>query len=684
MIITTNWINKYLSQPLSTDAIIEALEKVGFPCEERTPLPDIGDEQLDIEITSNRGDCVSVVGLAREVASAVGCEVIYPDTTIPNELVDSSRQASDVTTVDNQEHDLCPYYSARIIKGVKVGPSPQWLRDRVETVGLRSVNNIVDVTNFILFEMGQPLHTFDLNVLAERRIVVRKARKGESIEAIDGSKLTLNEHMLVIADATSPVAVAGVMGGKASEVSESSVDILLEAASFKAPNVRTTSRALKLFTDSSYRFERGIHPASVAAAADRAARLIVEVAGGSIMSGDVVAGAAMPEPLAVKMRTQRCCKIAGVAISTEQMVEYLHTLGLAPVICDAGMEAECLQCTIPPHRLDLTREVDLIEEIIRMYGFENLEPNEKVSIEVVGPQPEVTNCRAVEETLIALGFYEVVSYTFISKKHAKPFLPEGFEMLRVGDDRRKAEPILRPSVLPSLLACRKRNQDAGHKDSRFFEQAAVFGLKDGEKLENVNLAILLDAPDRQLGIREMRAAIDAVVAAIFNSTDALTVCPMDIPWFEKDGGAALCIGDEVLGTFGIVNRAIQDQHDLRTPVVAAEIGIARYFTDEIEAVSLSGFSTRPAIQRDLSVVVDEQIAWSKIEDVIGQVQLSDFELLEFVGVYRGKQVDSGKKSVTMRMTFRSSERTLRHEEIDPQVNAVIEHLATETGAILRD
>lgn len=685
MNITKNWINQYLEPPLALDQIIETLERVGFPCEGSEQL-DNGDTRLDIEITSNRGDCVSVLGLAREISAADGITLNLPADDIPDELIDNSSlsPASHATSVENEERTLCPYYSARIIKDIKVGPSPDWLREKVESVGLRSVNNIVDISNFVLYELGQPLHTFDYDKLAEKRIVVRLARKGETIIAIDGSNLTLDDSMLVISDAKRPVAVAGVMGGLDTEVSDSTTDILLEAASFNALSVRNTSRKLKLFSDSSYRFERGIHPATVARAAERAARLIAELGGGVILQGDVVAAAPIPDRLAVSLRPDRCRKIAGSEIHTDEMIQRLASLGLEPSLHTSSESIERINCTIPPHRLDLTREIDLIEEIIRLHGFDQFVPRERINIEVVGPQLEIANRVAVEETLAALGFHEVVTYSFISEKHAKPFLPDEFEPLCVGDDRRKAEPVLRPSVIPSLLECRKRNQDAGHRDARLFEQAACFGKINGEKRENVNLAMVLDAPDPQLGLRTMRAAVDAVVNTVIGSVDSLIVRPVDIGWYEKDGGAALLIDDAVLGTMGVINQSIQDQHGIQTPIVAAEIGIAQFFNRQSEPVSLTAFSTQPAIQRDISVIIDEEIAWSKIAEIISQVEMENLESVQYVGVYRGKQIGNAKKSVTIRLTFRTLERTLRHEEIDPQIIAVVDRLAKEAGAVLRE
>ncbi|MFG0331056.1 MAG: phenylalanine--tRNA ligase subunit beta [Phycisphaerales bacterium] len=677
MKVTFNWINEYLDPPASTvDELVAGLERAGFPCEERESIGD-GDTALDFEITSNRGDCASVVGLAREFAAATDRSMQWPDCAAPA----GDARSSDAATVENKALDRCPFYSARIIEGVKVGPSPDWLVKRLEGVGLRPVNNVVDITNYVLYELGQPLHAFDLDKLTEQTIIVRCGEKGETIVAIDGSKHEVDERMLIIADARRPVAIAGVMGGLDSEVGERTSRLLLEAAVFDPASVRATSRRLRLMSDSSYRFERGIHPATVDDAADRAARLITEVAGGSYRSEPLIEAAPMPERRTISLRLDRLRALAGVDIPADTAIQILSTLGLEPRLDRDGAK---LVCVAPPYRLDLTREIDLVEEVVRLYGFHRIEPRERLEFEVIGLDALVENRRQVDETLAACGFHEAVTVSFCSINDANAFLPEGFDLLLVQDDRRKAEPVLQPSVLPGLLRCRKRNQDAGRDRVRLFERAACFCMKGSDKLEQRNLGLVLDAVDEQEGLRVVRAALEQVVRIVAGGDARFTLRPMAIRWYAPDSAAAVLVNDQVVGTMGIVSPSIRDVFDLQTPVAAAEVNLAEFESETRRIPQVANLATQPAISRDLSIVVEEPIAWSKIEDVIAEVDPADLESVEFVGVYRGKQVGAGKKSVTLRLTFRHAERTLRHEEVDPVIDSIVKRFGVELDATLRE
>ncbi len=687
MIISVQWINEYLDAPLSADELVAALAAAGFGCEERVDGPG-GEARLDIEITSNRGDCVSHVGLAREAAAVTGRRLVgagaapHGVKASHDSRVDAPHDSQSlIVGVENPVHELCPYYSARVIHGVKVGPSPQWLRDRLQSIGQRCVNNVVDVTNFILFELGQPLHAFDLRTLRGGRIVVRRARRGETMTAIDGTRLTLDESMLAIADAERPVALGGVMGGQETEVSEATTDVVLEAASFNAANVRQTSRRLRLMSPSSYRFERGVHPATVAAAADRAAALIAQGGGGRWDGSAAVAGAPIPAPPVVSMRCDRCRRIAGLDIPTKDMLGILDRLGLSPVERDGG---RVIECTIAPHRLDLTREIDLVEEVVRIHGLERIAPRQRIEIEVVGLQESVLRRRAVEQALTACGFHEVVTYSFLPMEDARAFLHPGFELLTLADDRRKAEPALQPSVLPGLLRCRKRNQDAGHKEMRLFEKAACFAMVNGEKCEQVMLGLCLDAPDRQQGLRAMRSAIDSAARALLGASAEVRVEPEDGPWFEPGAGAAVHIAGRRLAMMGVLGARLRSHFDLETPVVVAEINFDGLLQLDVPAPAIASLSTWPSIERDLSLVVDERTRWQEIEAGIVEERPANLESIRFIGAYRGKPIEKGRKSVTVRLTFRDPGRTLRHEEVDPQIEAVVAAMARRVGAVLRE
>ena len=487
MATSLNWLNSYLDRPTDANEAEDVLTDVGFPFDGADELDD-GDWQLDVEVTSNRPDCLCHAGLARELAARTGRTFTAP----PLDLPDATGPAVDTqtsVTIEPDAADLCTLYTARVIRGVSIGPSPDWLTQRIEAIGLRPVNNVVDITNFVLHEMGQPLHAFDMNLLAERRIVVRRANDGEDFTAIDGTKHKLRNDMLVIADAERPVAIAGIMGGLDSEVGDATTDILLESARFDPLSTRTTSRALKLSSDSSHRFERGVDPHGVDAASRRAAALIVELAGGELAEGVVVAGGTPPATTLVSLRPERCRKLMGVDMPVEHMVEHLAALGLQP---DWEPEADQITCTVPSHRAaDLTREIDLIEEIARMHGYDHIGFEPKMQITARRPQVEVLARNEIGRALVAHGYHETITFSFASPKHAEPFRAD-WEPVRVDEEKKKAEPELRPSLLPSLLECRKSNQDAGNQGVRLFEVAQVFGNTDAGYVDPARLGLLAD------------------------------------------------------------------------------------------------------------------------------------------------------------------------------------------------
>lgn len=683
------WINDYLDQPIGADELQQVMTHAGFPVEEVDPVElssGGSDTKLDVEVTSNRGDCMSQVGIAREIAASTERELVEP--TI--ELQSSGAAASDLTQVAVDVPELCPIYSARIIQGVKVGPSPQWLQDKLESVGLRPVNNVVDVTNFVLYEMGQPLHAFDFDKLSGKQIIVRKAKSGEKFTAIDGTKHKLSGDEMVIADAEQPVAIAGVMGGLDSEVSESTTDILLESAIFVPLSVRKTARKLKLFSDSSSKFERGIDPHGVERASQRAAAMIAELAGGTVAEGVVTAGNVQTELEQVTMRTARCRSLLGIELDVTQQAGFLQQLGFSPEI---SSDQSTITCTIPSYRLDLHREVDLIEEIVRLYGMENVPTEDRLHLVVKSPQEKIKAHQKLVQTMVAHGYHETITPSFIAEKEGQAYCPQaaGVGTMQVTDDRRRTDPFLRASVLPSLLAVRKLNQDRGNTHVRLFEVASSFATVEthGKKQtrETRVLSSLTDAYEGKEGmqqaVREAKAAITDVVRSLGGETavSKLTFETCDDSRFDT----AVCIkmNGEDKGRLGAIAQASMDQLGLQTPVVLTEMDYEPVVTMYPAERSVGDLPRFPAIERDLSIVVDEAIAWAQVETAVSSANPAMMETLSFVTVYRGKPIAKGKKSVSLRMAFRDPQRTLRHEEVDPQVAAVVKALESSCGAELR-
>ncbi|MEM8738183.1 MAG: phenylalanine--tRNA ligase subunit beta [Planctomycetota bacterium] len=683
MKISLDWLNTYLEPAVAADAVDDLLTGHGFPVEatvEHHDGPAAGDTMFDVEVTSNRGDCLSHVGVAREIAAGNGAALSPPDTELP---APGGEPIEALTAVEVREAEACPVYTARVITGVRVGPSPPWLVARLEAVGLRSVNNVVDVTNFVLMELGQPLHAFDLDQLSGGRVVVRPASPGERFTAIDGSRHELSAGTLVIADAEKPQAVAGIMGGADSEVGEATTRVLLESAIFEPLGVRRTGRALKLASDSSFRFERGVDPAGVEAASRRAAALIVEVAGGTLAPGVIRVGSEVPGPATLRLRAERCRALLGVELSADEQAAYLSTLGMSTAV-----EGDTVLATVPTYRLDLTREVDLIEEVARLHGMDAIPMKPKLEMVVRPPQDPVKARRAVSEVMVAHGYHEAVTFSFVRPNRATRFLPAGAEPLRLEGDHKKDEPMLRPSVLPSLLQCRKLNQDAGNHGVKLFETASTWSIRDGQTVERVRLACLTDAEDAGAALRGLRGLFDELAEALGGAAtrERLRVEPVDAgaesSVIYAAAGRVLLDGRD-LGGFGVLGSATQKAFGLQTPVAAAELDLPAWLSLYPPQRSVGALPRFPGIERDLSVIVDEAVAWSQIEAAVAAAEPAMLEGLAFMGIYRGKPIADGQKSVSLRLRFRDPAGTLRHDQVDPQVAGVLGSLRDRVAATLR-
>ena len=698
MLISINWLNRYLNPPqVSAAQAEEALMDAGFPIETREPLPG-GDTRIDVEVTSNRGDCLSHVGVAREVAAKTGRALVMPTWAEPT----ARGAVGESLQLQNTQPAVCPLFTARVIRGVKVGPSQAWLREALESVGQRSINNVVDVTNFITFELGQPCHVFDLQKLAGRSLVIRYAREGESLTTLDGKKRTLKADELVVADSERATSLAGVIGGADSEVDGSTTDVVFEMATWDPVTVRRAARRLGIRTDASYRFERIVDARTLDWGSRRGVAMICDVAGGTPCEGVLAQGKALADPLGVRFRPARCNAVMGIQVPVDEMVRLLTSVGI--VVEPIGRSSEELRCVIPDWRPDLYREVDIIEEVARLKGLAAIPIAEKLAISAQSPQPHENAKREFGVLLTGMGFYETVTFSFVSHKQAAPFTIPGIATMDVCDDRRKAEPTLRPSVIPSLLACRRANQDGRvHVEGgvRLFEVASIFGqradVKPGEgpgTVERRHLALLMDVPtksakvtfeDKQAGVRAMRGVIEAIVRVAAGRSAALVFTPTDMPWsaFEKGVFAGVALNGQNAGYVGLVSGALQGEYGLDVPLVASELNLDSLLACYPPRATVATPPEFPAIDRDLSVVVPEAVTWAQIEGELSRATLEHFERREFVGTYRGKQTGPGKKSVTMRLHFRDPGRTLRREEVEPQMASVVSLLNRAFGAEVR-
>jgi len=667
MRISLNWLTDYLDVRMPASELADLLTRVGVSCEKTIETP--SDVVLDLEITSNRPDLLGHIGVARELAAVTGEEFRPPKIAdLPTE-----GRVEDLTSVEVLAPDLCPRYTARVIRGVRVTPSPAWMVDRLEATGLRSINNIVDATNYVLLEYSQPLHAFDYDKLVENRIVVRRAVGGEQMVSIDETTCDLDESMLIIADANRPVAIAGIMGGLSTEVTDATVNVLIESAQFDPLTTRRTSRRLALMSESNYRFERGVDPVGVDEASLRACELIIKTGGGTLAEGIVDVWAAPFEAPEVAVRPERANQLLGMDTSPERQMEILARLGLSP-----RAENGRIACTIPPFRADLRREADLIEEIARLAGYDNIPVAAKISHEVVSEAVPERMRRLARSTLTGAGFSEAVTFTFIDLREAELFGQP--DTVQVDAAIRKTNNALRPTLLPSLLRACENNQDAGNDEVSLFEIASVFASRGEGVMPSEHVELGMVTTDE---LRELRGALEAAVARIAPGA-ALAVRRAVLSGFGKATAAEILIDGKAVGAIGQVGADVQDHYGLERPIAAAQIDFDAVTAGAELRKSYRPLPRFPAVRRDLSVILDEEVPWAKLLDAIESVSQPLRESVEYVTTYRGKPVPPGTKSVTLTLTYRGEEGTLRRERVDEQVAELVGTLSTALGAKVRE
>lgn len=669
MKLSLNWLSDYVNvSHLKAADLADLLTRIGLSIEETIETD--SDIVLDVEVTNNRPDCLGVLGLAREIAAALGADFRAPAIgELPTALPAVAQQAG----VEVREAALCPRYTARLLRNVKIGPSPRWLVERLQAVGMRSINNVVDVTNYVLMEYSQPLHSFDYDKLAGHKIIVRRAADGETLVAIDQTRCKLDSGMLVIADAEKPVAIAGVMGGLDTEVTAGTVNVLLESAVFDPLTIRRASRKLQLMSDSNYRFERGVDPVGVEIASRRACQLILDLAGGELAPGVLDVWATPHTPRSVALRPQRTSALLGLDVPADRQMQILSALGLSPV-----PEGGTIRCVIPSWRGDLSREVDLIEEVARHVGLDAIAVSDRVAHAVAPEALPQRARRQVGAVLTACGLSETMTATFIDAQEAELLGPGGAPVA-VDPLVRKTNNILRGTLIPSLLRVIKTNQDAGGSDVGFYELTSVLpparsGSGPDEFIE-VGLATTRD-------LRELRGALEALLAS-FDPHAGLEVRPGASIGLDPAASGEVYFDGEKVGRIGLVAAHVLDYYGIERPVAAAAIRFDALLKRAGGKRVYSPLAKFPAVTRDLSVVVDEDVTWTKLASAIAGVAQPMRTDLQYVTTYRGKQIASGRKSVTVTLTYRSSEGTLRSQQVDEQVAQVVEALKSKLNAELR-
>jgi len=668
--------------------ILAADAKVGQPLAEQLSRA-TGDVVYDLEITPNRPDLNSVIGLAREISAVTGNALRIPEV----KLQEAEVKIQDSVAVRIDDAELCPRYTARVVRGVKIAPSPDWLKNTLAKIGLRSINNVVDVTNFVMLESGQPLHAFDCHRLAggvERKatIVVCRAATGEKFTTLDGQERALTVDMLLIADETKALALAGIMGAQNSEISAATADVLIESAYFKPQNIRATSKKLDLRTESSYRFERGGAQGICDWASQRAAQLILETAGGQLAAGVIDACPRPFTPTEIRLRHARVSRLLGREISAAENLRYLRRLGLTIVREDSN---ESCAVRIPSFRVDLKREVDLIEEIARLSGVDKIPATAPRG--AIGSHPYDAIHDALAEArraLSGLGLNEAQGQTLISETSAT---------LAAGDPIRLANPlssdmrVLRPSLLPGLLDALRHNANRKNNDVALFEIGRVFLQSDAQSREERRVAIALT------GQRDPPFWSGAERGAKFDIHDLKGMLEeflhqfgaRGLNWTRRSASTALLLesasielGKQTIGELGQLLPSLARQYDLREAVLLAELNLDLLLARRIADKSFKPLPAYPAIRRDVAMFVPEGTTHAAVLQAVKQAKPRNLESVELFDVFRGKNVPAGQKSVAYAFIYRNTGQTLTDAEVNAAHQQLVEQLKQILQAVIRE
>ena len=670
MKISYNWLKDYCKHGLSAEELAESLTNAGLVVDTVSPLGD--DFCLEVEVTSNRPDCLGFIGVAREVATIVRGKLDIPDVGYDT----TDENINDITSVTIEDSELCQRYTARIIKDVKIGPSPEWLQKKICSIGLRPVNNIVDITNYVLMESGQPLHAFDFDKLRENRIVVRKAKKDETMEAIDGSKCVLTDDMLVIADAQRPVAIAGVMGGKETEVSDATRNILLESAFFDPRSVRRVSRKLSLMSDSSYRFERRVDPECVDWASRRATRLILEMAGGQAVEGVIDQNYQEGNKVSVSLKMSRLNSLLGLQIEKDTAKDILGHLQFK-----INSETEDgFSVDVPSFRGDVYREVDLIEEVARIHGYDKIPVKNSIGVKLSQDNRFDKITETAKNVISGLGFNEVVTDSIVGDSqdiHGTIWSETG--SLKILNPIRQDENLLRKALVHNLLRVKKHNQNYGVEKTDIYELSKVYLPKEDDQLPEEKECLCILGEE---GYLALKGVIETMLSHL-NIADSLECVHFDFGLFSSEKSAELRLGDSVLGFIGELSREVISDYDFRSKPCIAELD----FNVLIDKTSLEGSYRKvpsfPIVSRDFAVVSDEKVAWAEIKGCIDSLSIDYVDDIEFFDVYRGKQIEKGRKSIAFRVIFRADNKTLKSEEVDVLQEKILDNLNNSLGVSLR-
>jgi phenylalanyl-tRNA synthetase beta chain len=672
MKISLSWLKEFVEVPAGPRELKRDLTMLGLNVESYASVGH--DTVLEVEITTNRPDCLSHYGVAREVATFYR----KPLMRLEFPVEEASAQATSEISIEIADPDLCPRYCGRVVHNVQVKPSPEWLVKRLEAVGQRSINNVADVTNYVLMELGHPLHAFDLARLRQRKIVVRRARPGEALRTLDGIDRTLTSENLVIADGQRPVALAGVMGGEESEISSATRAVLLESAWFDPVSIRRTAKAHGMRTEASYRFERGADVEMAPLALDRTAALIAELAGGEVLRGIVDVYPRPGSGESLLLRRSEIQRLLGAEIPWEDVERILGSLGFQT----ERRATEGWRVTPPSFRLDVTREVDLIEEVARHFRYDRL----PARVRPAPPHLETNAARekelVVSATLVGLGYREIIPSSMVDPAENARFSER--PPLVLANPLSQEASALRSTPLPSMLHALRWNLDRNQSDLRFFEVGKIYMWgSDGEPQEQRVLTLGLTGQrrpasvhdqERQVDFFDLKGDLEGLLEAF--AVPELAFEPGGCNYLEAGLSGRFTSRGQPLVIFGQLEHELAGEYKLRRPVWLAEVDFDRLLEMSLREREFRSYSRFPAVERDFSLVVPEGVSYSHLEEAIRGLALEEIQSLWPADVFRGGSIAAGHYSLLLRITYQSSSRTLTSEEIAEAGQRVLAALAS--------
>jgi phenylalanyl-tRNA synthetase beta chain len=661
----------------------------------------LSDTIFDINITPNRPDCLSMIGIAREIAAMSNEKLIYPDYEIPAHKPDNETDTDfktdfkigQLASVTIKDTDLCNRYAAKIVKNIKVKESPEWLRAKLLLAGLKPINNIVDITNFVMLETGQPLHAFDLDIISQKQIIVRKAEKKQNFVTLDSKERKILPDMLMICDAQKPVAIAGVMGGENSEIKEHTKDILIESAYFKPTSIRKTSKKLNISTDSSYRFERGIDPDGTVRALNRAALLMAELAEGSIVNGLIDEQPVINKNDKVTISIDYANSLLGTNIDKNRIKNLLESIELEAV--EDEKDADKLSVTAPSFRVDITRQADIIEEIARLYGYDNINatfpsiiPNDFVYSD------KQAFCSRIKEIMTGLGFYETINYSFISLESEENLNLIRSDYVKILNPISQDMSIMRTSLMPSLLKTAYRNISHNIKTLKIFETGKIFLAQKDDDLpfETDMLSALWTGSRKKASWHEkeietnfydIKGALEALLKAL-HITDVKfsAIEPSECSFIKAGYCAHILINENVIGSVGEVSESVLNNHDIKQKAFAFELNLDMLRSNLPDIVSIKDIPKFPGIDRDITLILNKDIIATQIFDFVNNINQRLIEKAYLLDVYEGEPIPSDKKSVCLRIDYRADDKTLTQEAINPIHDSIVKKLLKKFDAAL--